>query len=190
MSYSMKSSPHIRGNFCTRRIMIDVIIALIPALIVGVLQLGQRAFWVSFVSVVTTMSVEFLYASFARSRNTVPDGSAAVTGLLFAMTLPASVSYEAVIIGGAVAVVAAKMMCGGLGQNVFNPALLGRAFVMLVYPAELTRYVSVDGVTSATALHTMVQPNLPEDSILDMFLGSCAGSIGELSALLLGGVYL
>ena len=192
MSLTVKSSPHIRGNFRTSRLMLDVVIALLPALIVGIVQLGQRAFWVAFVSVVTTMSAEFLYTTFSNRRNTLPDCSAVVTGLLYAMTLPASASYEVVIVGSAVAILAAKLMCGGLGQNVFNPALLARAFVMLVYPVQLTRYVGVDGVSAATPLHTMVQPNLPEQSILDLFLGNCPGSIGELSALalLLGGVYL
>ena len=85
-----------------------------------------------------------------------------------------------------------KCLCGGLGQNIFNPALAARAFLLLIYPVGLTRYVGVDGVSAATPLHHMVMPALPEESILDMFLGNCPGSIGEISALalLVGGAYL
>ena len=129
-----------------------------------------------------------------KKRNTAIDGSALVTGLLFAMTLPVNIPVWIVAAGSAFAILAAKLLCGGLGQNVFNPALLARAFFMLLFPAALTRYTSVgvDAVTSATPLHHMVMPALPEESILDMFLGNCPGSIGELSALalLVGGAYL
>jgi len=78
-----------------------------------------------------------------------------------------------------------KCLCGGLGQNIFNPALAARAFLLLIYPVGLTRYVGVDGVSTATPLHHMVMPALPEESVLDMFLGNCPGSIGEISALAL-----
>ena len=90
------------------------------------------------------------------------------------------------------AIVLTKALCGGLGQNVFNPALAARAFLMLIFPLGLTRYETLDAVSSATPLHHMVMPSLPEESLLDLFLGNCPGSIGELSALalLLGGVYL
>ena len=83
------------------------------------------------------------------------------------------------------AIVMVKCLCGGLGQNIFNPALAARAFLLLIYPVGLTRYVGVDGVSAATPLHHMVMPALPEESILDMFLGNCPGSIGEISALAL-----
>ena len=100
--------------------------------------------------------------------------------------------YWQVALGSAFAIVVVKCLCGGLGQNIFNPALAARAFLLLVYPVGVTRYVGVDGVSAATPLHHMVMPALPEESILDMFLGNCPGSIGEISALalLLGGAYL
>ena len=117
-----------------------------------------------------------------------------VTGMLLAMTLPASVPYWQAAVGSVFAIIVAKMLCGGLGQNVFNPALLARAFMLLIYPVGVTRYMTggVDGVTSATPLHHMVMPSLPQESVLDMFLGNCPGSIGEISALalLIGGAYL
>ena len=112
--------------------------------------------------------------------------------MLLAMTLPATVPYWLVVAGSAFAIIFLKALCGGLGQNVFNPALSARGFMMLVAPKYMVRFLSVDGVTEATPLHHMVMPALPEESLLDMFLGNCPGSIGEISAmaLLLGGVYL
>ena len=108
------------------------------------------------------------------------------------MTLPHTVPCWMAALGGAFAIWFAKAFCGGLGQNIFNPALAARAFLMLIYPVGLTRYENLDGITSATPLHHMVIPALPEESILDMFLGNCPGSIGEISALALlaGGGYL
>ena len=194
MKLTATSSPHIRGNFRTSRMMLDVVIALLPALGVGVWVLGLRALWVTLISVGAAAATEYLYALILRKRNTVIDCSALVTGLLFAMTLPSTVPYWIAALGSAFAILAVKLMCGGLGQNVFNPALLARAFMLLLFPAALTRYpaLGADAVTAATPLHHMVMPALPEESILDMFLGNCPGSIGELSALalILGGIYL
>ena len=192
MKLTVASSPHIRGNFKTSRIMLDVVIALLPALAVGVWMLGLRALLVVLVCVATAVASECLYSLITKSRNTVIDCSAIVTGLLLAMTLPHTVPYWQAALGSVFAIVLTKALCGGLGQNVFNPALAARAFLMLIYPVGLTRYLGVDGVSSATPLHHMVMPALPEESLLDMLLGNCPGSIGELSALalLVGGVYL
>jgi len=192
MNLTVASSPHIRGNFSTRRIMLDVVIALLPALCVGTFVLGWRSLVVALISVAAAVAAEWLYGMVTKSRNTVIDGSAMVTGLLLAMTLPHTVPYWMAAVGSAFAIIFVKMLCGGLGQNIFNPALTARAFLMLIYPVGLTRYVGVDGVTAATPLHHMVMPALPEESLLDMFLGNCPGSIGEISALalLIGGAYL
>ena len=192
MKLTVASSPHIRGNFRTNRIMLDVVLALLPALAVGVWMLGIRALLVTLISVASAVAAELLYSTLTKTRNTVVDGSAMVTGLLLAMTLPATVPYWQVVLGSFFAIIFVKCLCGGLGQNIFNPALAARALLMLIYPLGLTRYEGLDGVTSATPLHHMVMPALPEESILDMFLGVCPGSIGEISALalLLGGAYL
>ena len=192
MRLTVASSPHIRGDFRTSRLMLDVVLALLPALAVGIFLLGIRSAVVALVSIAAAVASEWFYARLTRTRNTVIDGSAMVTGLLLAMTLPHTVPYWQAALGSAFAIVVAKLLCGGLGQNVFNPALAGRAFLMLIYPVGLTRYESLDGVTAATPLHHMVMPALPEESILDMFLGNCPGSIGEISALALiaGGIYL
>jgi len=161
---------------------------------VGTLVLGVRALMVTLVSMAAAVTGELLWKLLTKSRNTLPDCSALVTGMLFALTLPASVPYWIAALGSGFAIIFVKMMCGGLGQNIFNPALAARAFVMLLWPASITRYgaLGVEGVTAAPPLHNMVMPTLPEESILDMFLGICPGSIGELSALALiaGGAYL
>ena len=194
MKLTVASSPHIRGNFRTNKIMLDVVCALLPALIVGVIVAGTRALYVTGISVVVALVSEYLYSVLTKTRNTVVDGSALVTGVLLAMTLPANVPYWLVAVGSVFAIVVVKALCGGLGQNIFNPALAARALMMFVYPVGMVRYsaIGVDGVTAATPLHHMVMPALPEESLLDMFLGICPGSIGEVSAvaLLAGGAYL
>ena len=192
MKLTVASSPHIRGNFRTNRIMLDVVISLLPALAVGIFMLGIRALIVTLICVAAAIAAEWFYSFVTKTRNTVVDGSAMVTGLLLAMTLPASVPYWQAALGSIFAIIVVKALCGGLGQNIFNPALAARAFLLLIFPVGMTRYTGVDGVASATPLHHMVMPTLPEESILDMFLGNCPGSIGEVSALalLLGGAYL
>ena len=205
MKLTVASSPHIRGNFRTNRIMLDVVLALLPALAVGIWRFGLGALLVTLVCVSAAVAAEWLYSLITKTRNTIVDGSAVVTGLLLAMTLPATVPYWQAALGSVFAIIVMKALWGGLGQNIFNPALASRAFLLLLFPASLTRYAalgvdcvtaatsgSADLVTSATPLHHMVMPALPEESLLDMFLGNCPGSIGEISALalLLGGAYL
>ena len=192
MKLTVASSPHIRGDFKSSRIMFDVMLALVPAMVVGIWMHGFRSLVVTLVSIASCVLLEWLYSVVTKTRNTVVDGSALVTGMLLAMTLPATVPYWLVIVGAAFAIIFVKALCGGLGQNIFNPALSARGFMMLVAPAYMVRFESVDGVTAATPLHHMVMPALPEESVLDMFLGNCPGSIGEISALALlaGGAYL
>ena len=194
MKLTVASSPHIRGNFRTNRIMLDVVIALLPALAVGAFVLGIQALLVAAVCIASAVASEWLYSIVTKTRNTIVDGSAVVTGLLLAMTLPATVPCWQAAIGSAFAIIVVKALCGGLGQNIFNPALAARAFMMLLWPVSMVRYAAlgVDGVTAATPLHHMVMPALPKETLLDMFLGNCPGSIGEISALalLIGGAYL
>lgn len=202
MNLKVTSSPHIRSSATTGRIMTDVVIALMPAVIVGTLVFGLRALVVCAVSVASALLFETLFCLIARKPITITDGSAAVTGLLLAMTLPASVPYLAVAGGSAFAVVVVKCLFGGLGKNAFNPALAARALLMLVCPVYLVRYAApgatlallgnADIVSAATPLHHMQMPALPEASLLDMLLGKIGGSIGEVSALALlaGGIYL
>ena len=189
MKLTVTSSPHIRNKVNTRSIMFDVVLALLPALIAGVFHFGVRAEWIC--------------GALIFKRNTTLDGSAVVTGLLLALTLPAAVPYEIAAIGSAFAIIVIKGMCGGLGKNIFNPALAGRAFLLLLWPVYIVRFTepgaelslfgsNVDAVTSSTPLHHMVMPALPEESLMTMFLGNIGGTIGETCtfALLLGGAYL
>jgi len=194
MKLTVACSPHIRGNFRTNRIMLDVVTALLPALCVGVWQLGIRALTVVMLCIACAVAAELLYNLVTRSRITVVDCSAIVTGMLLGMTLPSSVPYWLAAVGSVFAIIVVKALCGGLGQNIFNPALAARAFMLLIYPVGMTRYMEagVDAVSTATPLHHMVMPALPEESLLDMLLGFCPGSIGEISALalIIGGAYL
>lgn len=192
MNLTVASSPHIRGNFRTRRIMLDVVLALMPALAVGIAVFGLRALYVTLICVGCAVAAEMLFSLIVFKRNTVVDGSAVVTGVLLAMTLPHTVPYWQAAVGSVFAIVLVKGLCGGLGQNIFNPALAARAFMLLIFPVGITHYETIDAVSGATPLHHMVRPALPEESLLDMFLGNCSGSIGEISALalLIGGAYL
>lgn len=203
MKLSTTSSPHIRGNDRTDRIMLDVLIALLPALLVGVWFFGLRALTVTLVTVAACLAGEVLVCLATKRPLSVSDGSAAVTGVLLALSLPPTVPYWLAALGGLFATVVVKGLCGGLGQNIFNPALAARALLLLLWPAWLVRFVApgtplpifgstVDAITAATPLHHMQIPALPEIPLGDMFLGNIAGCIGEVSALalLLGGGYL
>ncbi|MBQ8663794.1 MAG: RnfABCDGE type electron transport complex subunit D, partial [Eubacterium sp.] len=177
MKLTVASSPHIRGNFRTNRIMMDVVIALLPSLAVGIWKFGIQALVVTAVSILSAVATEYLYSLAMKKRNTVVDCSAVVTGLLLAMTLPATVPVWQVVIGNVFAILFVKVLCGGLGQNIFNPALAGRALMMILWPASLTRFFEggVDAVSSSTPLHHMVMPAIPEVSLVDMFLGNVTG---------------
>ncbi len=203
MRLSTTSSPHVKGKDTTVRLMRDVVIALLPALVLGIYFQGLRAAVVVTVTIVTCVASEFVFDMLVHRRNTIRDCSAVVTGLLLGMTLPATVPYYVAAIGGVFAMVVVKGFFGGLGQNIFTPALAARAFMLLCWPAAMVRYPAfgqqlpltgdmADVVTSATALHHMVMPGLPEESFSQMLLGNMAGSIGEVSAIaiLVGGVYL
>ena len=192
MNLTVASSPHIRGNFRTNRIMADVMIALTPALAVGVVRFGMDALILTLVTMASAVAAEWIYGKLTKSRNTTVDGSALVTGMLLAMTLPHTCPIWLAVCGSIFAIVFVKCLCGGLGQNIFNPALAARAAMMLCYPVGLTRFMDIDGITAATPLHHMVMPALPEQTVAQMFLGNCPGSIGEISALALiaGGCYL
>ena len=202
MNLVVTSSPHIRGKNRTDGIMRDVLIALLPTSAAGVLIFGIRALFVIAVSVIAAMAGELIYGAITKKGNTLYDLSAAVTGLLVALILPANVPYWVAAVGGFFATFVVKGLCGGLGQNVFNPALASRAFLLAVWPVYVTRFAQVgtklslgmatDAVTAATPLHAMQIPAIPEISISKMFLGTIGGCIGEVStlALLIGAAYL
>ena len=194
MKLTYASSPHIRGNFRTNRIMLDVVIALIPALLVGIWNFGFGALLNVVISMASAIAAEALFCLATKKRITVVDGSAGVTGLLLALSLPVSVPYWQIAVGAAFAIIFVKLLCGGLGQNVFNPALAARALMLLIWPVSLTRIVTegVDAASHATPMHQMVMPAIPDASLWQMFVGNIPGCIGEVSALALlaGGAYL
>lgn len=206
MKFEVTSSPHIRGKRNTGNVMLDVILALLPALLAGIIRFGLNVLLLTLVSVGAAVAAEWIFGRIVYHRNTVKDFSAVVTGILLAMTLPSTVPYWLAALGSVFAVVVVKGLCGGLGKNIFNPALGARAFLVLFWPVYMVRYMaagSADALTgatwgtadltaSATPLHHMQMPTLPEESLLDMFLGNISGSMGEVCtlALLIGGIYL
>lgn len=201
------SSPHIRAAENTRSIMLDVIIAMMPALIWAIVKFGFRALTLTAVSVVGCMFFEWGYRKLMKKPQSVNDLSAAVTGILLAFVCPVNMPYWMILVGDFFAIVVVKQLFGGLGKNFLNPALAGRAFLMLCYPVQMTTWVqpgpknwagiltAVDAVTGATPLSTdyMHSGLLPDGvSLGDMFVGNVGGCIGEVSALMLlaGGIYL
>lgn len=201
MNLTVSSAPHIRSNETTRKIMLDVLIALVPALIAAVYFFGIRALALTVVSAAVCVVLEALLGLVLRKPMSVGDLSAVVTGVLLAFSLPASCPYWVVIVGDAFAIIVVKGLIGGLGQNIFNPALGGRAFIMLLWPASITRFAAagtsysltgVDIVSSSTPLQTMSRAVLPSESLLDMFMGNIGGCIGEVCvlALLIGFAWL
>lgn len=185
----ISSSPHIRMEHTTGSIMLDVIIALLPASIFGVYNFGFQAFLIILVSVVSSVFFEWLYEKAMGKKITVMDFSAVVTGLLLALNLPSSVPLFIPIVGSAFAIIVVKQLFGGIGQNFMNPALGARCFLLLSFTARMTTF-TYDQVTTATPLTSL--KNGESVNLLQMFMGSTAGTIGETSAiaLIIGGLYL
>lgn len=198
---TVSSSPHIHGPNRTWRLMLDVIIALMPALVWAVLMFGFRALTVAAVSVAGSVFFEWAYRKMMKLDNTVGDLSSVVTGLLIAFVCPVTIPYWTILVGDFFAIVVVKQLFGGIGKNFMNPALAARAF-LLSWPVVMTTWVdngtrpgvfrTVDAVTTATPLNSMHTGVLPQESLMDLFLGKVGGSMGEISALLLliGGLYL
>ena len=200
---TISSSPHVHSPVTTQTIMRDVLIALAPALIGSVYFFGFRALLVALVSAAACVFFEWAYCKLTKTPCKIYDLSAVVTGVLLAFVCPVTIPYWCILIGDFFAIIVVKAIFGGIGRNIVNPALAGRAF-MFSYPALMTNWVkpgfnnaaglfsTVDAVTGATPLAQMGQGNLPEASVLDMFLGNVGGCIGETSVLLLliGLVYL
>ena len=200
---TISSSPHVHSKVTTQTIMRDVLIALTPALLGSVYFFGFRALMVTLISVAACVLFEWAYCKVMKVHCKVYDLSAIVTGVLLAFVCPVTVPYWCIIIGDFFAIVVVKQLFGGVGRNIVNPALAARAF-MFSWPVIMNTWVKVgfgnaagifstaDAVTAATPLASMHQGQLPEISVLDLFLGNVGGCIGETSALLLliGFVYL
>ncbi len=186
-------APHLHSGNSTSRIMRDVVIAMLPALAFAVYQFGLASLYVTAVAVLSCMACEWIINKFMLKRaNTLCDYSAIVTGILLAFNLPSDIPLWIVVVGAVVAIGVAKMSYGGLGRNLFNPALVGRVFLLISFPVQMTSF-SVDGVSGATPLGLLKEKGVeavPE--VMDMLLGVHGGSLGEVSSLLLllGGLYM
>lgn len=203
--------PHERSEVSVEKIMWSVVVALLPTTLAGIYFYGIRALLVTAVAVGAGVLVEHLVVRylFKRPTTTVTDGSAVVTGMLLAYNVPASIPLWEIIVGAIVAIGVAKMAFGGIGNNPFNPALVGRAFMLISFPVDMTTWpvpgaarfsLNLDAVTAATPLGLIKEAGqgglaslageLP--SYLDLFLGNIGGCIGEASvpAVIIGGLYL
>lgn len=206
LKLTLSSSPHAHSPNSTRRIMLDVCIALLPALIGAIVFFGARALTLTALSVAGCVFFEWAYRRIMKKDNTTGDLSAVVTGILVAFVCPVTLPFWTILIGDFFAIVVVKQLFGGIGANIVNPALAARAF-LFSWPLFMNTWVrsgvhvpafsnpttaSLDGLTAATPMASLHVGAMPEASVLDLFLGRTGGSLGEVSAmlLLLGGIYL
>lgn len=193
-------SPHVHSSVSTKSLMRDVLIALIPAFAVAVWAYGIDVITVTAVSVAACMLTEFVITRYALGvKSSLCDYSAALTGVLLAFNLPSNLPIWIIIVGAVVAIGIGKMSFGGLGRNPFNPALVGRVFLLISFPVQMTTFPEVDGQSGATLLtatkNLLKAGPIPDSfdlNYVDMFIGSQSGSFGEIgaAALLIGFVYL
>lgn len=198
------SSPHIKAEDDTKSLMLDVILALVPALAVAVFTFGFRALTMTVATIISCLIFEWLYCKVLHKPSTIKDLSAVVTGILIAFNVPVAAPIWMPVIGGAFGIIIVKMLFGGIGKNFMNPALAARAFMMASWPALMTTWVqphqklplfgNVDAtsISTATPLAELKAKSLPTASLMDLFFGQRGGVIGETCALalLVGGAYL
>lgn len=199
----ISASPHIKGNASTTMIMLDVIIALLPAFIASVFIFGLRALLVTAVCVTASVLSEFFFEKLCKRPVTVSDLSAVVTGMLLAYNLPISIPLWQAVIGSVVAIIVVKQLFGGIGMNFANPAITARIVMLIAFGTTMTHWVSPSDVvmldmsfadleTSATPLTAILNSDTAMPTLTDMLLGRIGGCIGETCslALLAGGIYL
>lgn len=192
---TISATPHIRSGESIQSIMRDVLIALLPATVMGIVYFRLQALLLIVISIATAVISEAIYQKVTKQKVTITDLSAVVTGLLLAMNIPASAPFWVPIVGSAFAIIIAKQLFGGLGQNFVNPALAGRAFLLASYPAIMTAWVApgADAVSTATPLGLLKAGNIAElPQLMDVVTGNIGGTIGETCAiaLIIGGIYL
>ena len=196
-------APHMHNPHSTQSLMRDVILALVPALLVSVVVYGLSVLYVTAIAVASCVVVEYLIQKYLVKGNpTIGNLSAVVTGLLLAFNLPAGIPWWIIVIGSVVAIGVAKMTFGGLGHNPFNPALVGRVFLLIAYPVQMTSFPEIqpviggiaDTFSGATPLAAIKSGAMEvvDANLMTMFGGFNSGSMGELSAaaLLIGGLYM
>lgn len=207
---TVSPSPHIHTDQTVPQIMRAVIVAMIPAWLFSIYNFGLAAIHVMVLSVLFCMATEYLIVKYLfQKKSTLPDGSAVITGMLLAFNIPSNLPWYIILIGSIVAVGVAKWSYGGLGNNPFNPALVGRVFLLLSFPVQMTSWpipqqswTSFDGTTGATPLGVLKEglmadqlvPDIMKElpSLTDFFFGFHSGSLGEMStlALLIGFIYM
>lgn len=187
-------APHIKCLDTTRALMLDVIIALMPAFLWGIFSFGWRAIVVVLISIASCVLFEAGFQKITKRTVMITDLSAVVTGLVLGLSLPPRVSFWIPVAGSFFAIVIAKQLFGGIGKNLVNPALAGRVFLALCWPEEMTRFAvpKTDVISRATPLLSLKERVIPSDSLFDYIVGNYAGAIGEVSALALavGVIYL
>ncbi len=213
--FTISGSPHIHGDENVRKIMYTVVYALVPAILVSLYFFGLDAVRVLLISVLACLFFEWIIQKYLiKGPITINDGSAVVAGLLLAFNIPSNIPAYIIIIGALVTIGVGKMSFGGLGKNIFNPALVGRVFMLISFPVQMTSWpvpkplfgsdIMADAITGPTALgilkegigagktidQIMADPNMPD--YIDRLTGNMGGSLGEMSAiaLLLGGIYM
>lgn len=191
--FEVTVSPHIRGEDSVTKIMWRVVFGLVPAVIAAVYFFGLDAVRLIGVSVVVCVLTEFLIRKWRRLDSTVFDGSAVITGILLAFVVPPTLPTWMMGVGAFLAIFLGKEIFGGLGMNVFNPALASRAILLAAFPVHMTAWVSPDGLSCATPLGIVKEQlatTMP--SYLDLFFGNVGGCLGETSvvAILIGGIFL
>ena len=207
-NYTVSVSPHIHDKSTTSRIMLDVLIALVPAFIASILIFGPRAAFITCVCVVSCVFFEWGFLKIVKKPdplNTVRDYSACITGVLLAFNLPVSIPVWQAVFGSAIAIILVKQLFGGLGKNIVNPAITARVVMFLAFSVTMTTWVkpvglsvwaspsAIDGLTAATPLPLIWKGNLGAlPSVWEMFIGMRGGCLGETSnlALAIGGIYL
>ena len=194
----VSASPHLRSEETTAGLMANVIVALTPCVVASAIIFGLRALLVTAVSVVACVAFEWLYCKLMKKANPISDLSAVVTGIILAMNVPVGMPIGELLIGDFVAIIVVKQLFGGLGKNPFNPALVGRVFLLIAYPVQMTTWPlpvngSFDALSGATPLAAVKNGACPNVlDVQDLVLGNIPGSLGEVAAaaLLCGFVYL
>ncbi len=194
LNLTANEPPHVKSTDNTRKVMLTVITALLPAVITGTYFFGLRALLLIAVCVSTCVASEFLIQRLRGVETTTGDLSAVLTGLLLALVLPPGLPLWAAVLGAVVSIFLGKQLFGGLGSNIFNPALIGRAFLTATFPVMMTAWIkpfNLEAVTTATPLGLMKFEGVGTP-VSALFMGNTAGCIGETSAiaLILGGIFL
>ena len=210
---TVSASPHVHGDMSTKKIMWGVVYAMIPAMLVSIYFFGLDAMRVIFIAVAASIFFEWAIQKYLlKGKGTIMDGSAAITGILLAFNVPSNLPWWIIIIGALVAIGMGKMSFGGLGKNPFNPALVGRVFMLISFPVQMTSWPKAspiidglaDAITGPTALGVMkeglnagksvqeLMSSADMPSLMHLFMGDMGGSMGEVSAiaLILGGIYM